>query len=132
MTRVLIFIAALMLCGCGRSVLPPERDLLVLSQGEIKALVFAHTAIGSSRGEVEQALRRSFRKDWRVIDYDSTTLIAKRGFSVPVAGGDYYFISDFASAMRAAFATDVASVYFLFDREDKLKDVAVKKWTDSI
>ena len=132
MTRGVIFIAASLLLGCSQSVLPAKRDLLGLSKSEIRQLVLDYAAIGSSRGEVERALRRSFHKDWRVMDYDTVEYMSGLGFSVPVSGGDYYFMSNFAVVNRTVFTSDVVTVYFLFDRQDKLKDVLVTKWSDSI
>jgi hypothetical protein len=60
----------------------------------------------------------------------SRELISKKGFSVPVSGGDYYFRSHFASARTSPMTARVLTVHFLFDYAGKLKDVSVEKWDD--
>lgn len=66
------------------------------------------------------------------MDYATQEVMSKVGFSVQIAGGDYYFVSDLATAMSDLVSVDVVTVYFLFDREHRLKDVYVEKWTDGI
>jgi hypothetical protein len=82
--------------------------------------------------DVEKVLADSFHRKWRVVDYESRELVAQRGFSVPVSSGDYYIASDLASVRRSVASSDVLTVYFLFGTSRQLKDISVKKWTDSI
>jgi hypothetical protein len=117
----------------GRGILPPGRVLVGESEEALRAMVLSNAPIGTVRGEVERMLARDFRRQWRVVDYKSTEMVQKLGwFTVPVAPGDYYIESDLAVVSRNWWSSDVVTVYFLFGRSGELKDVAVKKWMDSI
>src|SRR5687767_355584 len=113
----------------GRGVLPSGRVLVGESEEALRAMVLSNTPIGTVRGEVERVLAKRFRREWRVVDYQSREFVQKLGFSVPVTGGDYYIESDLAVVSRNWWSSDVVTVYFLFGRSGELKDVAVNKWT---
>lgn len=98
--RVFILSLVCVLVGCRGSVLPPERVLLALDDAQLRDLVLAHIPLGTSRQAVERTFKRSFRKNYAAIDYESAALISQRGFSVPVRAGDYYLRSDLASKIR--------------------------------
>jgi hypothetical protein len=132
MTRVVILTLVCLLIGCSRSVLPSERALLELEDAKLRDMVLHHAPLGTPRQAVEQTFSRSFRRKYLVVDYESAELISKRGFSVPVAAGDYYLRSDVASKISGLGTCRVVTVYLLFDSAGRLKDVAVAKWTDSI
>ena len=116
----------------GRSVLPSERILVSESEGSLRTLILSNAPIGTVQGEMERVLAKRFRREWRVVDYESREFMQKLGFTVPVAGGDYYVESNLAVVSRNWWSSDVVTAYFLFGRSEELKDVAVKKWTDSI
>ena len=116
----------------GRGDLPPGRVLVSESEEVLRAMVLSNAPIGTVRADVERVLAKRFRREWRVVDYESRELVQNRGFSVPVTGGDYYIESTLAVVSRNWWSSDVVTVYFLFGRSGELKDVAVKKWTDSI
>ena len=52
--------------------------------------------------------------------------------TMPPTSGDYYITSDLATARRSVASSDVVTVYFLFGSSRQLKDISIKKWTDSI
>ncbi len=131
MRLCLLLIALLFLVGCGRSVLPSERAMTKLSESELRSMVLTNTPVGMHRADVEKALRRSFHREWHVVDYESAEAMSGR-FTVPVFNNDYYFRSDFATVLRNLYSSDVITVYLLFGPTHQLKDVVVKKWTDSI
>jgi hypothetical protein len=120
-----------LLSACVRSVLPPGKRLMALSEAEIRNIILEHAALGSSRSEVERALTHDFRRKWELIDYESAGLIAQHGFSVPVSDTDYYLRSDLAVIRTSKiFICDVITAYWLFDASNQLKDVTVWKWSD--
>lgn len=85
------------------------------------------------RADVEKVLARDFRRQWSVVDYESREINAQPvWFTVPVVAGDYYIESDLAVVSRNWRSSEVVTIYFLFGRSGQLRDVAVKKWTDSI
>jgi hypothetical protein len=122
----------MVLIGCSRSVLPPDRTLVSTSESALRGIVLSNAPIGMSQADVERMLASSFHRQWRVIDYESKELVSQRGFSVPVSSGDYYLTSDFAVVRRSVASSDVITVYFLFGPSHQLKDISIKKWTDSI
>jgi hypothetical protein len=130
MKLLLVIVPFLLFVGCGRSVLPPDQAIMSLSEAELRSLVLAKTPIGMSRSGVEKVLAHTFRRQWHVVDYQVRDLVSKRGFTVPVNGGDYYFYSDFAAIPETKVTSDVVTVYFLFSPTHQLKDVAVTKWGD--
>ena len=131
--RLLAILAiSFVLIGCGRSVLPPDQTMMSTSEATLRGIVLSNAPIGISQADVEKALAGSFRRKWRVIDYETRELVSQRGFSVPISSGDYYLMSDFAVVRRGVASSDVITVYFLFGPTHQLKDVAIKKWTDSI
>lgn len=95
-------------------------------------MILSNAPIGMSQAAVEKVVASSFRRQWRVIDYESRELVSQRGFSVPVASGDYYVTSDIATVRRGGASWDVVTVCFLFGPSHQLKDISIKKWTDSI
>ena len=116
----------------GRGVLPAGRVLVGESEEVLRAMVLSNAPIGTVQGEVERVLAKRFRREWRVVDYEPREFVQKLGFSVPVTGGDYYIESTLAVVSRNWWSSDVVTVFFLFGRSGELKDVAVRKWTDSI
>jgi hypothetical protein len=120
----------LLFAGCSPNVLPPSKVVLGLSEAELRGIVLTNTPIGVSRHDVEKALKHRFHSKWRVVDYEARGLVAARGFTVPVAGGDYYLDSDLAVVPSGPMTSDVASCYFLFSPNHTLKDVVVRKWSD--
>lgn len=113
------------LISCSRSVLPPERALVTTGEAALRSLVLSHA-------DVEKVLADSFRRPWRVVDYESRELVSQRGFSVSVMARDYYLASDIARVRRGLASSEVVTVYFLFGSSRQLKDVAISKWTDSL
>jgi hypothetical protein len=122
--------AVLLLTGCSPNVLPPSKVMLSLNEAELRGIVLTNIPIGMSRHDVEKALKHRFHSKWRVVNYEARGLAAARGFTVPVAGGDYYLDSDLAAVPTGPMTSDVASCYFLFSPNHTLKDVAVRKWSD--
>ena len=120
------------LVGCSRSALPPDHALMSKSDAALRAIVLSNAPIGMSQVDVEAVLTKSFRRKWRVVNYESRELVSRHGFSVPVSGGDYYLTTDLSVVRRDVFSSDVVTVYFLFGSSRQLKDISVKKWTDSI
>ena len=120
------------LIGCSRSVLPPDHTLMSTSEAALRGIVLSNAPIGMSQPDVERVLANSFRRQWQVIDYESKELVSQRGFSAPVSSGDYYLMSDLAVVRRGVASSDVITVYFLFGSSHQLKDISIKKWTDSI
>ena len=116
----------------GRGELPPGRVLVGQKEEALRATVLSNAPLGTARGEVERVLGKRFRRQWRVVDYHSREVMQNLGFSVPVTGGDYYIESNLAVVSRNWWSSEVVTAYFLFGRSGELKDVAVKKWTDSI
>ena len=90
-------------------------------------MVLTNTPVGMHRSDVEKVFRHNFHRKWTMIDYEKPA-----GFTVSVSNADYYFRSDFATVRSELFATKVITVYFLFGPTHQLKDVKVRKWTDSI
>lgn len=120
---LLLFLLTLLICiwcFAPRGVLPSNYATVRMKPSELESLVLNITPIGMDRADVEQALLRTFRRKWQVIDYQAVELLSKHNFHVPISEGDYYLTSNFA-----AYGIDsrIAIVKFLFDREDKLKDV---------
>jgi len=128
---ILIAICCVLL-GCSRSVLPPAQTLVSTSEAALRSLVLSNAPLGMTQADVEMMLADSFRRQWRLIDYESRELVSQRGFSVVVTSGDYYLASDLAVVRRDIASSDVVTVYFLFGPARQLKDIAVRKWTDSI
>jgi len=132
-TRVAAILAfSLFVVGCDRTALPPDHVMMNWSEANLRGMVLSNAPIGMNQDDLEKVLTGSFRRNWRVINCDSTELISHRGFSVPVSTGDYYLMSNFAMVRHGLFASDVITVYFLFGRTHQLKDVSIEKWTDSI
>jgi hypothetical protein len=67
-----------------------------------------------NRRDVEKVLKRKFHRDWRTVDYEVRGGVAARGFTVPVAGGDYYLDCTLAAVPDSPMTSDVISCYFLF------------------
>ena len=120
------------LIGCSRSVLPPAQTLISTSEAALRSLVLSNVPLGMRQADVEKVLADSFRRQWRVVDYESRELVSQRGFSVAVTSGDYYLASDLAVLRRDIASSDVVTVYLLFGSSRQLKDIAIRKWTDSI
>lgn len=129
---ITFLVLCLLLIGCSRSVLPPDQTLIGTSEAALRSLVLSNAPIGTAQTDVEKVLADSFHRKWRVVDYESRELVLQRGFSVPVTSGDYYITSDLATARRSVASSDVVTVYFLFGSSRQLKDISIKKWTDSI
>lgn len=132
MRPLIALVVVCLLIGCSRSVLPSERVMLGQSDAELRTLVLNHAPLGTTRQAIEQTFSRSFRRKFRVVQVESAGLISQRDFSVPVVSGDYYLMSHLASVMSGVGLCRMVTVYLLFDSTDRLKDVAIKKWTDSI
>ena len=130
MNLVRLMAVALLLAGCSKSVLPPDKVILSSTEAELRAIVLTNAPIGMSRSGVERALKHKLHRQWVVVDYEARSLVAARGFTVPVNGGDYYFRTDLAAVPTDPLCSDVATVFFLFSRNHQLKDVAVSKWSD--
>ena len=120
------------LTGCGLSVLPPDRTMLSMSEAALRGLVLTNAPLGMSLADVEQVLAGSFHRKWEAIDSESREMVSQRGFSRPVSSGDYYRLSDIVVHRCGFISSDVITVRFLFGPTHQLKDVAIKKWTDSL
>lgn len=121
-----------LLVGCSRSTLPKEQDMMKLAEKDIRSVVLEQIPLGTSRSAAERVLKKTIRREWDVIDYDTVEYMSRLGFSKPVANGDYYFRCDLAAVPSGAFALRVITVYLLFDSSDHLKDVMIRKWEDGI
>jgi len=106
--------------------------MLGLSENELNKLILEQIPLGSPRGEVERALRRTLHRSWVVADYDTPDYMSGLGFSVPITNGDYYFRSDLVTAPSGPFGSHVITAYILFDSSNRVKDVVVKKWHDAL
>ena len=113
-----------------QGVLPTQRAMVQMSPSDLRSLVLQVTPIGTGRTDVESALKKSFCREWKVVDYESVGAMSQRDFKVEVSDGDYYFRSDFA--VFGPFLPRVVSTNFLFDRTGKLKDVLVDVWDETL
>jgi hypothetical protein len=98
-----------------------------MDENDIRVMVLKTTLIGATRADVEAALRTSFQRTWTEA---SRAVISERGFAVAVATDDYYISSRFGS--DGILLPKVVTIYFLFDKEDNLKDVSVQVWNETL
>ena len=129
-TVILLMLEAAVWAWGRRGVLPTQCAMVRMSPDELEKLVLRVTPIGTDKADVETALRNAFLRDWRVIDYEAVGLMSHRHFHVPVSGGDYYFLSNFA--VFGPFLPNVVTINFLFDRTGKLKDVLANVWSETL
>ena len=116
-------------CFAPRGDLPSQYVTVHMNPSELESLVLRFTPIGTDKADVEHALRRKFRRKWEVIDYVSVGGMSKHNFHVPISEGDYYLKSNFSVF---GIMPRIATVKFLFNGEDKLKDVLVIIWDETI
>jgi|MDTC01.1.fsa_nt_gb hypothetical protein len=132
MKSLFLIIATFLLIGCGRSTLPSERDLLALGEAGVRTLVLTHVPLGTERTKVEGILQDDFQKEWKVVTYESLNMMSTKGFSVAVLEDDSYIRSNFATADTSLVSGDVLTMFFLFDGQNRLKDVSVSRWHDAL
>lgn len=113
-----------------RLYLPSRKAILNMEPPELRDIILKTTPVRMDRAEVEHALNWKFRRWWKLISWASVESISQRHFNILVEDGDYYLCSDFAISWH--LLPDIVTVRFLFDRTDKLKDVSVQKWCETI
>ena len=124
---ILLVLASTVWLWGRRGILPTQRAMVEMKPSELRSLVLQFTPIGADRADVENTLQNSFLRDWTVKNAESIEYMSNHGFQVPISDGDYYLTSEFATV--GIFAR-IATVKFLFDRENKLKDVHVRIWDE--